>query len=65
MPFPGIVFVFNQHENCGKANSIGPLQVRDLTLVVVIIGVMTCPSPTGRGYGDDLFSGLMGIEFVI
>jgi hypothetical protein len=25
-----------------------------------MIGVLTCPSPTGRGYRDDFFSGLMG-----
>jgi len=31
-------------------------RVRDLTLVAVMIGVMTCPSPKGRGYGVDFFS---------
>jgi hypothetical protein len=35
-------------------------RVKDLTLIVVTIGVMTCPSPVGRGHGDDFFSGLMG-----
>ena len=31
--------------------------MRGLTLVAVMIGGMTCPSPKGRGYGDGPFSG--------
>ena len=39
--------------------------MRDLTLVAVMIGVMTCPSPTGEGMGLTSFLCDGGVQFPI